>query len=107
MRKQDKIIVWPVYFDSTRTRNEGRRLPKKFCVPSPKIGELKEAVRRIKLQHDVVLDVAHPKMPWIRSGMLLVVKKRSKNALLQRIATELLKVRNEAQLEKRKKSKKQ
>lgn len=78
-------------------------------MPSPKISELEEAVRRIKLQHDVVLDAAHPKMPWIRSGMLLVVKKRSKNALLQRIATELLKVRNEAQLEKqkRKKSKRQ
>jgi signal recognition particle subunit SRP19 len=108
MRKQDKIVVWPVYFDSTKTREKGRRLPVKLCVPSPKISELKEAVERLGFQNKMILDKAYPKTPWVRSGMLIVAKKQPKNTVLKRIASELLRVRSKSRLEaqKRKKTKK-
>jgi len=37
MQKQEKIIIWPAYFDSTKTRKDGRRIPKSLALPSPKI----------------------------------------------------------------------
>lgn len=96
MRKQDKIIIWPVYFDSTKTRNDGRRIPKSQAVESPKISEVKQAVEKLGLDHELVLDVGYPKTPWLKTGMLLVAKKESKNHLIKKIAGQLVKIRNAA-----------
>lgn len=93
MRKQDKVILWPTYFDSTKTRGEGRKAPKSLAVPSPRISELKEAVEKLGLEHELVLNVSHPKTPWLKTGMLLVAKKEPKNQLLRKVAKQLQKIR--------------
>ncbi len=93
MRKQDKVILWPTYFDSTKTRGEGRKIPKSLAVPSPKISELKEAVEKLGLEHELVLEASYPKMPWLKTGMLLVAKKGTKNQMIKKIAKQLLKIR--------------
>jgi signal recognition particle subunit SRP19 len=93
MRKQDKVILWPAYFDSTKARGEGRKIPKSLAVPSPKISELKEAVEKLGLEHELVLEASYPKMPWLKTGMLLVVKKGTKNQMMKKIAKQLLKIR--------------
>ena len=95
MRKQDKIILWPVYFDSTKTRGDGRRVPKSLAVPSPKILEIKEAVKKIGLSCEVVLDAGYPKTPWLKKGMLLVTKKESKEKVIRKIGKHLLKIRSD------------
>ena len=94
MRKQDKIIIWPAYFDSTKTRGDGRRVPKSLAVPSPKILEIKEAVEKLGLSHEVVLDAVYPKIPWLRTGMLLVKKKEAKEKVIRKIGKQLLKIRS-------------
>jgi len=93
MRKQDKVILWPAYFDSTKARGEGRKIPKSLAVPSPKISELKEAVEKLGLEYELVLEASYPKMPWLKTGMLLVVKKETKNQMMKKIAKKLLKIR--------------
>jgi len=95
MRKQDKIIVWPVYFDSTKTRGDGRRVPKSLAVPSPKVLEVKEAVEKLGLGCEVVLDAGYPKTPWLKTGMLLVTKKESKEKVIRKIGEHLLKIRSD------------
>jgi len=96
MRKQDKIIVWPAYFDSTKTRGDGRRVPKSLGVPSPKILEIKEAVEKLGLSYEIVLDAGYPKTPWLKTGMLLVTKKESKEKVIRKIGEHLLKIRSAA-----------
>lgn len=94
MRKLDKAIIWPIYFDSSKTRKNGRRVPKNMAVQSPKITEIKEAVDKIGLQNEVNLEVHFPKMPWAKTGMLLVEKKEAKEKIIQKIATQLLKIKS-------------
>jgi len=94
MRKQDKIIIWPAYFDSTKTRGDGRRVPKSLAVYSPKVLEIKEAVEKLGLSYEVVLDVGYPKTPWLKTGMLLVTKKESKEKVIRKIGKQLLKIRS-------------
>jgi len=94
MRKQDKIIVWSVYFDSIKTRGDGRRVPKSLAVPSPKVLEIKEAVEKLGLSHEVVFDAGYPKIPWLKMGMLLVTKKESKEKVIRKIGKQLLKIRS-------------
>jgi signal recognition particle subunit SRP19 len=94
VRQQEKIIIWPVYFDSTKTRNEGRRVPKNLGVPSPRILEVKEAVEKLGLPHELVTDVCYSKMPWLKAGMVLVDMKGSKNHVILLVAKQLAKMRS-------------
>jgi signal recognition particle subunit SRP19 len=95
MRKQDKIILWPVYFDSTKTRLEGRRVPKSLAAPSPKLEEILKAVERVGLRPEIVADAAHPSSPWQKTGLLVIPKKGSKAEILRKIAKELLNIRGQ------------
>jgi signal recognition particle subunit SRP19 len=94
VRKQDKIIIWPAYFDSAKTRSDGRRVPKSLAVPSPKISEMKEAVKKLGLDYELVLDAGYPKTPWLKKGMLLVTKKKTKDQTIKKVAKQLLKIRS-------------
>lgn len=90
MRKTDKIILWPVYFDSTKTRSRGRRVPKKLAVPKPKLEEIKKAAGLLGVKGDVVLDAAYPNIPWQKIGLVMITKKGSKNKITRQIAEKIL-----------------
>lgn len=38
-----KAIIWPVYIDSKKTKNEGRKIPLVDAVESPKLREISKA----------------------------------------------------------------
>ena len=93
MRKQNKIFLWSIYFDANKTRTEGRRVPKKLAVSSPKLEELQRAAKKLGLKPETVSDAAHPSSPWRRTGLLVIPKKESKGKTLNKIAKELLNLR--------------
>lgn len=96
MRKQDKAIIWPAYFDSGKTRKEGRRVNKPLAVSSPKMPEIEEAAAKLDLEHELVPEKGYPKTPWAKPGMLLVEKQGSKEQIINKLAKQLQKSRNEA-----------
>ena len=96
MRKQDKIIIWPAYFDSAKTRKDGRRVPKDLAVSSPKILEIKEVAEKLHLECEIVMDVAHPRTPWLKTGMLLAKRNEAKEQVIEKIAKQLVKIRSVA-----------
>lgn len=96
MRKlSNQVIIWPVYFDLAKARNEGRRVPKSQAVVAPKILEIKEAADRLGLENEVRLDAHFPKMPWAKSGMLLIEKREAKEAIVRKLAQKLVKIKNQ------------
>jgi len=99
MRKQEKIIIWPSYFDMARTRMDGRRVSKSLAVAAPRIGEVKEAAEKLGLASELVPDAGYSKTPWVKTGMLLVEKKGSKNQTIGLIAGQLLKIRSVAKVQ--------
>ncbi len=94
MRKLDKAIIWPIYFDVSKTRKKGRRVPKTMAVQSPRIDEIKLAVDRLGLKNETMPEAHFPKMPWTKTGMLLVEKKEPKEKIIQNIAKQLLKIKS-------------
>jgi signal recognition particle subunit SRP19 len=94
MRKQDKVSIWPVYFDSSKTREDGRRVPKSLAVSSPKILEIKNAVEKLGFTCELVMEAAYPKMPWLKTGVILVNKNESKEQIIKKIAKQLLTIRS-------------
>ena len=95
MRKQDKFIIWPAYFDQTKTRKNGRRVAKSLAVQHPKIAEVTIAVEKLVLAHEVSAEAGYPKTPWLKTGMILVEKKGSKEQVIRKIANQLSKIRSE------------
>jgi len=93
MRKQDKILLWPAYFDSNKTRLQGRKVPKSLAIASPKLEEMQKAAKGIGLQPEVVFDVKYPKSPWQKTGYVLIPKKGSKTQIIRKIAKELVNMR--------------
>ena len=98
MRKLDKAIIWPVYFDSNKTRKDGRRIAKNLAVQSPKILEIKEAADKLGLENEVNLEAHFPKAPWAKSGMMLVEKNEAKEKIIQQLAKQLVKIKNQQQV---------
>lgn len=93
MRREDKVVLWPVYFDSTKTRAEGRRVAKNLAVQSPKLEEIKKAVERTNLEPEVVNDSGHPSAPWIKTGLIRVRKSGSKTEMILKVAEMLRNLR--------------
>ena len=89
MRKQDKVILWLAYFDSAKTRMEGRRVPKNLAVPSPRLEELQRATERIGLHPETVLEAKYPSASWQKTGMVVVPKRGSKTQIIREIAKEI------------------
>ena len=89
MRKQNKIILWAVYFDVNKSRTDGRRVPKNLAVSSPKIEELQRAAKRLDLQPEIVPDAAHPSFPWLKTGLIVVPKTESKDKTVKKVAKQL------------------
>jgi signal recognition particle subunit SRP19 len=89
MQKKSKIILWPAYFDSTKTRLQGRRVPKAAAVPSPRLDELQKAAQKCGLQVEATPDLKHPHAPWQKTGLILVTKNANKTNTIRRVAKEL------------------
>jgi signal recognition particle subunit SRP19 len=93
MRQQDKVIIWPAYFDLTKTRKDGRRVPKSLAVVSPTIFEIKDVVEKLRLKYEIRPDTGYSKTPRLKTGTLLVEKKVPKEETVKKIAEQLVKNR--------------
>lgn len=72
-------------------------MPKDVGVQSPKSTEIQEAATKLGLENELVPDVGYSKAPWLKTGMILVEKKVSKEQTIKRIAKQLLKMRSVSQ----------
>jgi signal recognition particle subunit SRP19 len=99
MRKQEKVILWPVYFDSTRSRSDGRRVSKNLAVAIPRVAEIKEAAEKTGLKCELVPEAGYPKIPWLKTGMLLVEKRGTKNQTIMVIGRKLFETRSAQKVE--------
>ena len=75
MKHHGKIIVWPSNIDSSKSKSEGRRLPKALCIEMPKLAEVEDAARALGLESTLMGDAARPSRPWEKTGYIIVESK--------------------------------
>ena len=88
-RGEDKYVIWPVYFDKSLSKLEGRKVPKKNAVEKPSIDVIAKAAKSLVLNPILEKNVAHPSRHWKNEGRVLIDKKDSKSKLLRQIANRL------------------
>lgn len=81
----DRFVLWPAYFDRSRSREEGRRVPESAAVRQPDAPWIENAARKLGLDPVVEEKAVHPSIPYERSGRVLVAKKGSKQAVLRQV----------------------
>lgn len=89
MRGRGKLRIWPVYFDSSYSRGEGRRVPRSKAVKDTNAEEIEKAARRLGLNPILEPAARYSKQPWRPVGVVLVDKKGSKTRIIKEIAEEL------------------
>ncbi|RYO83901.1 hypothetical protein DL766_006249 [Monosporascus sp. MC13-8B] len=72
---KDYQCIYPVYFDATRSRAEGRRVPASLAVANPLAREIATACAQLRLQPVFEAHRAHPK-DWANPGRVRVPLKR-------------------------------
>jgi len=80
------IVLYPAYFDLARTRDEGRRVAKKWAVESPTAEEIAAAAKALGLEPTVEEDHAFPSTPWKKDGRVLVRADYFKTSVVRKVA---------------------
>ncbi|KAB5583670.1 signal recognition particle sec65 subunit [Coniochaeta sp. 2T2.1] len=71
-------ILYPVYFDASRSRAEGRRVSKSLAVANPLAVEIASACQKLRLNPVLEPTKLHPK-DWANPGRVRVLLKEQKN----------------------------
>ena len=89
MRRRDEIVLWPAYFDLTKTRSQGRRVPRRLAKANPSIDDIAKALESLSVPYRIVRDAAYPRVPYERKGMILVKKIMPKNKFIKEVAAKI------------------
>jgi len=90
-----RIVVWPAYFDSSKTRSQGRMVPKSMAVESPTAEEIYEACLDLKMASTLEPTKRLPSCWWERQGRVQVTKKETKMKSLLAISKVLTRKRQQ------------
>lgn len=88
-RGEGKYVIWPIYFDKTVSRLNGRKISKKLAFEKPSVENIAKAAKSLGLNPVLEKSAAHPSRPFKKDGRILVDKKDAKSKLLVRIAKHL------------------
>lgn len=89
-----KTIIWPVYINSNHSRGEGRRLSKQESVEDPKVREISQVLRKLKIEHSVEHAKSYPGLWWEHSGCVEAERgERSKLEFLRLISNNIKSIR--------------
>ncbi len=94
MPKGDRpIVLYPAYFDQSRSREEGRRVAKRWAVESPTAQEVAAAAKALGLQPQLEEGKAFPSTPWKKEGRVLVRADYFKTSIVQKVAQRIKEAR--------------
>ena len=88
-RQDDKYIIYPIYFDITISRKNGRRVPKDLSVEKPTLSDIFQVAKNLGFHPEIENDAAHPLRHWKKEGRMLIDKKQSKQFMILQIAKSL------------------
>ena len=87
MKKE--CIIYPCYFDSQSTREQGRRVPLSIAKPDPSMKDIVIALKKNRLSYHLE-EKPHPAFWWKGDGRVIVTHAGSKQELLHKLANDII-----------------
>ena len=88
-RDDNTYVIYPIYFDRSISRLNGRKVSQKHAVEKPLLENLAKAAKSLGLNPIIEKNAAYASTPWKRDGRIRIAKKGSKSKLLLQIANRL------------------
>ncbi|KAL0218695.1 hypothetical protein P9112_004348 [Eukaryota sp. TZLM1-RC] len=88
-------ILYPLYFDSTVSRNDGRRFTKDLCVDKPTMDELGQCLKSLSIEYKTELHKRHPRS-WDSPGRIIIYPSEghnSKTNIFKQVGSKLPEIR--------------
>jgi len=85
-KDEGKWVIWPIYFDKSVSRLNGRKISRKYAIEKPSLNDIEKAAKSLGLHPILEKNCPHPKKHWKKEGRLLVDQGVSKSRLLVKIA---------------------
>ncbi|MFB6257014.1 MAG: signal recognition particle subunit SRP19 [Haloplanus sp.] len=80
-------VIWPAYLDATKTRAEGRRVPRDEAMDDPTVDEIAEAVQQVGYDAVIERDMTYPREFEPRGRVLVKgADDATKNDLVKAVA---------------------
>ncbi|MBX8631244.1 MAG: hypothetical protein KIY12_03415 [Thermoplasmata archaeon] len=89
MKKNNRWVLWPSYFDVRLKRREGRRVPKKMAVESPSLEMIGEALKSLGIDFEVDENAAFPSQWYRREGRIFVSNNIKKNDIIKAVSRKM------------------
>ncbi len=89
MERSRKIVIWPANLDSGKSRADGRLIPRQLAIPSPKLQEMENAARELRLSPEKAVEKSYPKTWWEKSGHMRVENIAPKSEIARQIAKKI------------------
>ncbi|KAI5151069.1 signal recognition particle subunit SRP19 [Enteropsectra breve] len=87
------FMLYPVYIDSSKTCNGGRKYPLDKSVPNPKLSEITAALDRCQMCYKVDAQRKHPKNQKV-SGRVAIKKDVTRKDIVLQICDEIINSRS-------------
>jgi len=88
------LIFWPQYFDSKRSRAQGRKIPQNLAIEKVTTKEIVTAAKRLGYSAEVEGSFKYPKTWWDNPGRVVIdTKGKKKSKVLLEVAREIRKIR--------------
>lgn len=81
-----EIVIWPAYIDSSKSRSEGRRLPRDVAVDSPSAAEVANAAKQVGYEPEYEPEKQYPRSWWEKRGRVTVDTEDDKPDVLRAVA---------------------
>ena len=91
------LIFWPQYFDGKRSRNQGRRLPKKLALDKVTTNDIAKAAKNLGYNAVIEQGYKYSRTWWDDPGrVVLDAKGKKKSKILLEVAKELRKLQSKS-----------
>lgn len=89
----NEFMLYPIYIDATRTKNEGRKYSKIDAVESPKYSEIKEALQKLNYPYKSEEDKKHPAAQHMPGRFIIAKNNQNRKVIVLSILNILRELR--------------
>ncbi len=86
-------MIWPIYLDSEKSLNEGRKISKEYAIPEPRIKEIVKATQKLRYKYFAEEDKAYPGEWYNKSGRVIITSDESKKEILINLSNTIKEMR--------------
>ena len=91
------VMIWPIYLDSEKSLNEGRKISKEYAIAEPRIKEIIKATQKLKYKYSAEEDKSYPGEWYNKSGRVIITTDDSKKEILINLSNTIKQMRETKQ----------